>query len=133
MSLFIVALGSAKDPLSCPRTEFATDQPSPLLPTIFPSGTVTSVKKTSLNPAFRVISTNGLISIPGVSIGINIKLIPECFGACGSVLTKQNIICEYCAVLVQIFCPFMTQLPSLSSPLVCKLAKSEPAFGSEYP
>jgi hypothetical protein len=66
--LEMVGLGNS---LICPKVEFATAHPSPLFPTIFPSGIVTSVKKTSLKPAFNVISTNGLISIPGVSIGIN--------------------------------------------------------------
>ena len=66
-----MALGSVKDPLSCPRVALATAHPSPLLPIMFSSGIVTSVKKTSLNPGFKVMSTRGLISIPGVSIGIS--------------------------------------------------------------
>ena len=70
-NLLIIASGGAKEPLSCPRVAFATAQPSPRLPTMLVSGIFTSVKKTSLKPAFKVISTSGLISIPGVSIGIS--------------------------------------------------------------
>ena len=66
-----VASGFANEPRSCPNVALATAQPSPLFPTIFDAGIFTSVKNTSLNPAFKVISTRGLISIPGVSIGIN--------------------------------------------------------------
>src|ERR1700743_2845071 len=57
--------------------------------------------------------------------------MPLCFGAVGSVLASSAPHCEYCAAVVQIFCPVMPQPPSALVALVVSPARSEPAPGSE--
>ena len=57
--------------------------------------------------------------------------MPLCFGALGSVLASSAPHWENCAAVVQIFCPVMRQPPSTLVALVVRLARSEPAPGSE--
>src|SRR5271167_3376877 len=57
--------------------------------------------------------------------------MPLCFGAEGSVLASSAPHCEYCAAVVQIFCPVMRQPPSARVALVVSPARSDPAPGSE--
>src|ERR1700759_2741521 len=57
--------------------------------------------------------------------------MPLCFGAFGLVLASSAPHCEYCAPVVQIFCPVIRQPPSTFVALVDRLARSEPAPGSE--
>ena len=69
--------------------------------------------------------------MPGVSIGISRKLMPSCFFACLSVRTRQKIQLASIASEVQIFWPFTTHSSPSSTASVRRLARSEPAFGSE--
>src|SRR4051795_9979644 len=57
--------------------------------------------------------------------------MPLCLGADGSVLASSMPHCESCAAVVQIFCPVIRQPPSTLVALVDRLARSEPAPGSE--
>ena len=57
--------------------------------------------------------------------------MPSCLGFCGSVRTRQNIIWACIAVLVQIFDPEIRKSSPSSTALVCRLARSDPAPGSE--
>ena len=57
--------------------------------------------------------------------------MPLCFGALGSVRASSAPHCEYCAAVVQIFWPVIRQPPSTLVALVVRLARSEPAPGSE--
>ena len=57
--------------------------------------------------------------------------MPLCFGAFGSVLASNAPHCEYCAAVVQIFCPVMRQPPPARVALVVNPARSDPAPGSE--
>ena len=68
------------------------DQPEFSFPTKFSFGTFTLSKKVSQKGDFPLINLMGRVDTPSASISINKKLIPECLGASGSVLTKQKII-----------------------------------------
>ena len=57
--------------------------------------------------------------------------MPLCFGASGSVRTRQNIMSAVLAPDVQIFWPLMTHSSPSSSALVESDARSEPEPGSE--
>ena len=112
---------------------FATVQPSCSWPTRFARGTCTSSKKTSLKPGSPVICTSGRTVMPGAFMSIRMYEMPRCFGASGSVRTRQNIRSAYCAPEVQIFCPLTTNWSPTSSARVRSDARSEPEPGSEYP
>ncbi len=59
--------------------------------------------------------------------------MPSCFLACALVRARTKIQSAYCAIVVQVFCPEITQ-PSVSlRALVLKLARSDPAPGSDKP
>ena len=73
----------------------------------------------------------GRTVMPGLSIGTSRKLMPSCFFACLSVRTRRKIQLASIASEVQIFCPFTTQSSPSSTASVRRLARSEPAFGSE--
>src|SRR5260370_8043473 len=103
------------------------------LPTRFALGTSTSSKNVWQNgdaPEMRVI---GLVVTPGLSMSNRIKLMPSCFGAFGSVRTRQKIQSALSAYDVQIFEPLTMNWSPLSSARVCSDARSEPEPGSEYP
>ena len=57
--------------------------------------------------------------------------MPLCLGALGSVRASSAPQRENCAAVVQIFCPVSRQPPSTLGALVVRLARSEPAPGSE--
>ena len=57
--------------------------------------------------------------------------MPRCFGASGSVRTRQNIQSAICALLVQIFWPFTTKSSPSRTARVWSEARSLPAPGSE--
>src|SRR3954453_19034210 len=57
--------------------------------------------------------------------------MPLCFGAVGLVLANSAPHFENCAPVVQIFWPVIRQPPSTLVALVVRLARSEPAPGSE--
>ena len=56
--------------------------------------------------------------------------MPSCFGASGSVRTRQNIHSEVSAFEVQIFWPLTTQKSPSSTPRVRSEARSLPEPGS---
>ena len=99
-------------------------------PTRFSFGTFTSVKKVSQNGEVPVISLIGRTSTPGDCMSISRKLMPSCFLVV-SVRTRQKHQSAYCAPVVQIFWPLTRKWSPLSSALVCREARSEPAPGSE--
>lgn len=57
--------------------------------------------------------------------------MPWCFGASGSVRTRQNIQSARWAVEVQIFWPLTTHAPPSRRAEVLSAARSDPAPGSE--
>ena len=111
----------------------ATRQPSFSSPTRLATGTRTSSKKTSLNSLLPRMVSRGRMSMPGVSMGTINQEIPLCFGASGSVRTSSSQYWATWAWLVQIFCPLMTYSSPSRTARVRRLARSEPAWGSEKP
>jgi len=69
--------------------------------------------------------------MPVLSMGTSRKLMPSCFLACLSVRTSRKIQLASIAMEVQIFWPLTTHWSPSSTASVRKLARSEPAFGSE--
>ena len=59
--------------------------------------------------------------------------MPRCFGTVGSVRASTKIQLAWVANEVQIFCPSITHSSPSSVARVLRLARSEPAFGSENP
>src|SRR5215467_11294801 len=102
-------------------------------PSRFAFGTTTSVKKTSLKWWCPVIRTRGRTVMPGVVIGTRRQLIPWCFGTSGFVRTSRMIQCAKCAPDVHTFWPLTTKWSPWSMARVRRLARSEPAPGSENP
>ncbi len=105
----------------------------PASPTRFSRGTRTFSRKTSLRPSPPSIDTIVRIVKPGESIGISRNEMPRCGFAAASVRTRKNPHSAIRASLVQIFCPLTTHSSPWSSAFVRKLARSEPAPGSENP
>ena len=72
----------------------------------------------------------GRIVMPAAFIGTMNMLIPACGGfASGSVRAARNMYFPH-QVVVQIFCPLMTQQSPSRTALVRRAARSEPAWGS---
>ena len=88
-----IRTGSSARPAAPEPTDARSDisvvnsarHPFPASPTRLASGTLTSVRKTSLNSASPVIWRSGRTSTPGVSIGSRNMVRPWCLGASGSV------------------------------------------------
>ena len=59
--------------------------------------------------------------------------MPSCFFACGLVRARTKIQLAYWAMVVQVFWPEMTQESPSRRALVRRLARSDPAPGSEKP
>src|SRR6056300_1037469 len=118
---------------SCLRSSFATSHPLLSSPTRFSFGTLTLSKKVWQNSDSPLINSIGLTDTPSLAISISKKLIPCCLGADGSVRTRQNIQSALCALVVHILVPFTKKWSPISSAFVFRLARSEPAPGSEYP
>ena len=72
----------------------------------------------------------GRTSIPGVSIGTRNIVRPRCLGASGSVRVSRNTYWASWAIVVNIFCPSITQLSPSRTARVVTAATSEPASGS---
>ena len=108
----------------------AIRQPSPGFPTTQSSGTNTSSRKTSLNTARPVISRNGRISIPLLSMSTRKNVSPRCLGAALSVRARQIAQSASRAREVHTFCPVSRHPPSVRSARVRSEARSEPASGS---
>ena len=88
-------------------------------------------KKVWQNSDSPLISSIGVVVIPGSSMSISRKLIPSCFLAFGSVRTRQKIQSARSAAVVQILLPLTRKWSPMSSALHCRLARSEPEPGSE--
>ena len=84
----------------------AVRQPSPTSPTRIASGTVASVKNTSLNPEAPAMLRIGRTSTPGWCMSMMNAVRPLCFGASGSVRASSRPKRALCAIDVQIFEPF---------------------------
>ena len=69
--------------------------------------------------------------MPGVSIGIRNMLMPACLATVLSVRSRANIQVASLARVVQIFWPLTTHSSPSRTASVRKLARSEPAPGSE--
>jgi hypothetical protein len=68
---------------------------------------------------------------PGWRMSIITKLMPACFFTVLSVRTSANMWVASKATLVQIFWPLMTNSSPSMRASVRRLARSEPALGSE--
>src|ERR1019366_3066102 len=90
-------------------------------------------KNDSQNTDLPLISRIGFGRTPGSSMSISRKLIPSCFFTVGSVRTRQKIQSEKCAFDVQILCPLTRKCSPCNTARVDRLARSDPAPGSEYP
>src|SRR5580693_3188447 len=99
-------------------------------PIRFSFGTFTSVKKVSQNGELPEMSWIGLTSTPGDFMSISRNEIPSCFLVL-SVRTRQKHQSANCAPDVQIFWPLTRKWSPLSTHCVRKLARSDPAPGSE--
>ena len=71
--------------------------------------------------------------MPGAFMSMITTLMPRCFGASGSVRTKQKQWSAWCAPDVQIFWPVTTKWSSCTSARVERPARSLPAPGSLIP
>ena len=71
--------------------------------------------------------------MPGVFMSTSRKLMPLCFAASGLVRTSRKHQSATWAIDVQTFWPLTTNASSSRTARVCRLARSEPAFGSENP
>ncbi len=95
-----------------PRSYFSVTlvmrHPSFSAPTRFATGTRTSVRNTSANSDEPSNVFNGRTSIPGRSIGRISHEMPLCFGASGSVRTRNSPTSATCPNEHQIFWPFST-------------------------
>ena len=115
---------------SLDSTVRAGSHPPLTSPMTLATGTRTSDRKTSLKCADLLICTNGRISIPGVDMSTNKKVMPLCLGASGSVRTRTKLQSQNCAELFHTFCPLtMNSSPSRSA-RVASAARSLPAPGS---
>ena len=122
-------------PRSKLRVTLATRQPSFSSPTRLITGTRTSSRKTSQNSVVPSIARSGRTSMPGASIGTISQVIPACLRTSGSGFVRTSIS-QYSATwpkLVQIFWPLSTYSSPSRSARVRRLARSDPAFGSEKP
>ena len=109
----------------------ATFQPLLTSPRRSESGTRTSVKKTSLKLAPPVIWRSGRISTPGARMSTTKPVRPLCLGRSGSVRAMISPMSLYWAPDVHTFWPVITHSSPSRSALVCRLARSLPAPGSE--
>jgi hypothetical protein len=66
-------------------------QPRLISPTRFSFGTFTSSKKVSQNGDLPEMSWIGLVETPGEAMSKRRNEMPLCFGAAGSVRTRQKI------------------------------------------
>ena len=86
---------------------------------------------TVLNNALPVNSRSGLTSTPSLCISSRKYVMPLCLAALESVRASRAPHWENCAAVVQIFCPVIRHPPSTLVALVVRLARSDPAPGSE--
>ena len=108
-----------------------TVQPALRSPSISSLGVVASLKKVSQKGEAPPIRRIGRVSMPGWSMSTITKLIPSRFATSKSVRTSTPHQSETSAPEVQVFWPLINQWSPLSSHLVAREARSEPAPGSE--
>lgn len=72
----------------------------------------------------------GVQANPGASVGTRMIEMPLCLAASGSVRQASQIQSAFCALLVKIFCPSITQASPSRTALVRNAARSVPASGS---
>ena len=82
-------------------------QPRFCWPIRFDFSAFTLSKKHSQKSELPAIRSIGFTVTPGWSIGNSTKLMPSCFGAVGSVRTRQKIQSALSASVVQIFEPLI--------------------------
>ncbi len=112
------------------RVVLATAHPWLSPPTMAASGTRASVRKTSLNMAWPVISTSGRTSMPGWRMSQANQVMPWCLGRSGSVRAMSMPKSATWPSEVHTFCPLtIHSSPSLTARQV-KPARSLPAPGS---
>ena len=109
----------------------ATRQPSLTSPSRWSSGTRTSLKNTSLKLAPPVIWRSGRISTPGACMSTTKPVRPLCLGWSGSERQMTSPMSEYCAPEVHTFWPVSNHSSPSRTAFICRLARSEPAPGSE--
>ncbi len=115
---------------SFPSVVRITRKPALSSPTRCESGTRTSVRNTSLNPAVPVIWRNGRTSTPGACMSTRNVVRPWCLGTSGSVRHTASATSATCALDVHTFWPFTTHSSPSRTARVAAAARSEPAFGS---
>ena len=128
-----VAPTGATPTRSLPRRNLAIVQPSPGSPTSRSPGTRTSENQTSLTSWPPSMSSIGRTSTPGVVMSMRSIEMPACFFTSGSVRTRVKIQSPCWPRVVQVFWPLTTQSSPSRTAVVRRLARSEPASGSENP
>ena len=108
-------------------------QPPLSSPTSRSPGTRTSVNQTSLTSWPPSMSSIGRTSTPGSVMSMSSIEMPACFFTSGSVRTSVKIQSPYWPRVVHVFCPLTTQSSPSRTAVVRRLARSEPASGSEKP
>ena len=79
------------------------------------------------------MSSMGRTSTPGSVMSMSSIEMPACFFTSGSVRTSVKIQSPYWPRVVHVFCPLTTQSSPSRTAVVRRLARSEPASGSEKP
>jgi len=126
--------GVPKKIRSLRSSELATDQPWSTSPSTLLTGTRTLSKKTSKYSPSPLRLTMGLMVTPGERRSISKKVMPAWRLRPEAVVrTSANIQFAPPASVVQIFWPLTTRSSPSRSARVRRLARSEPALGSEYP
>src|SRR5262245_15149492 len=97
--------GPEIDERSCCNNRLPIVQPRFSWPIKFDFSALTSSKKHWQKSELPAINSIGFTLTPGWSIEKSTKLMPSCFGALGSVRTRQNIQSALSANVVQIFDP----------------------------
>lgn len=106
-------------------------QPWLMGPTRLARGTRSLSKNTSQNSELPVRFLIRRTVMPGLFMSASRKLMPSCFFAFGSVRTSMKIMSASCANEVQIFWPSTTNSSPSRTAVVRRLARSEPAEGSD--
>ena len=116
---------------SLARVVLAAAHPALIPPITASTGTRASVRNTSLNIAWPVISYNGRSSTPSWCMSMAIQVMPRCLGASGSVRARSIPRSAVVPREVHTFWPLMIHSSPSSTALVVRPARSEPAPGSE--
>nr|CRL79152.1 hypothetical protein CPGR_05155 [Mycolicibacterium malmesburyense] len=120
-------------PRSAPRVAWATRQPSFSAPIRLAAGIETSLRKISQKCESPIALRMGRTSTPGVVMSSRKYEMPFRFGASGSVRASSRHQSACLPPLAQSFWPLTTyESPSLRA-VVRRLARSDPASGSEKP